>query len=174
MPWELTVLSETADPASDSRHWPPLGTGEAVCRRISACLPDVQWRREPSFIEKHQHLAADHPIRKFIADMTAEQRAWSSRPEWRGQYGGAGFTLEFFFADATISFFHIDVRGGGNPMPTLAALCRANGWLLKEAATGKLLELTATSAPEWEAFTQWRHQAIGEIARRRELERNDD
>jgi hypothetical protein len=39
MPWELTVLSEGADPATCSRDWPPLGTGEAVCRRIAACLP---------------------------------------------------------------------------------------------------------------------------------------
>jgi hypothetical protein len=168
MPWELTVLSETADPASTSRDWPPLGGGEAVCRCISACLPAAQWRRELSFIEKHQHLAADHPIRKFIADMTAEQRAWSSRPEWRGLYKGSGFTLEFFFADGPISLFHVDVRGGGNPMPVLAELCRANGWLVKEPATGKVLDLTAPSAREWEAFTRWRDQAIGEIAPRRD------
>jgi hypothetical protein len=164
MPWELTVLSETADSTSTSRDWPPVGSGETVVRGISACLPALQWRREPSFIEKHQHLAADHPIRKFIADMTAEQRAWSSRPEWRGLYDGAGFTLEFFFADGPLSFFHVDVRGGGNPVPTLAAMCRANGWLVKESATGKMLDLTAPSAPEWEAFTRWRDQAIGEIA----------
>jgi hypothetical protein len=173
MPWELTVLSEQADPASSSRDWPPLGTGEAVCSRIAACLPSFQWRREPSFIERHQHLPEDHPIRKYIDGLTAEQRAWSSRPEFQGLYEGEDFTLEFFFPDGPIAFLNVDVRGGGNPMPTLAALCRANAWALKEAAMGKFLDLSGPAAA-WEAFTRWRDRAIGEITGKQENETRGD
>jgi hypothetical protein len=169
MPWELTVLSEQADPASNSRGWPPLGTGEAVFRRIAACLLSVRWRREPSFIERHQHLPEDHPIRKFIDGLTDEQRAWSSRPEFKGLYEGEDFTLEFFCSDGPIAFLNVDVRGSGNPMPTLAKLCRANAWLLKEAATGKVLDLSGP-AVEWQTFTQWRDRALGELPGKQDKE----
>src|SRR5579871_6216752 len=99
MPWELSIYSQEAALSSSSKDWPFVGRGDEVCRRISASLPEVQWRREPSFIEQHESLPEDHPIRRFIADLTAEQSEWSSRPQYQGLYEGEGFTLEFFCQD---------------------------------------------------------------------------
>ena len=143
-----------------------------MCRRISASLPSVQWRREPSFIERHRHLPEDHPIRKDIDGLTPEQRAWSSRPQFQGLYEGEGFTLEFFGSVGPIVFVNVDVRGSGNPMPTLAGLCRANAWALKEVAAGKVLDLSGPAA-EWEAFTRWRDRALGEITGKDKAVRGD-
>jgi hypothetical protein len=169
MPWELTVKCELADPSLKSNDWPSLGRGEEVCRRISESLPTVQWRREPSFIEQHQHLPEDHPIRRFIDGSTAEQKEWNSRRAFKGLYEGEGFTLEFFLKDGPIPFFHIDVRGGGNPLPSLARLCRANKWAIEDV-TGKVVDLDLSFAPGWEEFRQWRDRAINEIAEKRQTE----
>jgi hypothetical protein len=173
MPWELTVRSEMADPSSSSKDWPSLGPGEEVCRRITECLPTVRWRREPSFIEQHEKLPENHPIRRYIESLTPEQKEWSSRPQFKGLYEGEGFTLEFFFTDGPVSFFHIDVRGGGNPMPALASLCRANQWAIRDV-TGKRIDLGSPSAKEWEAFTQWRDRIIEKIAEERQTEDTSD
>ena len=166
MSWELTVKSELADPSLRSNDWPLLGRGEEVCCRISESLPTVQWRREPSFVEQHQHLPEDHPIRRFIDSSTAEQKEWSSRPKFKGLYEGEGFTLEFFVLDGPIPFFHIDVRGGGNPLPRLARLCRANKWAI-QGVRGETVDLDLPSAPGWEAFIQWRDQVINESVKKR-------
>jgi hypothetical protein len=166
MPWELTVRSKLADPLSNSKDWPLLGQGDEVRLRISESRPEVRWRREPSFIEQHEGLPEDHPIRRFIADLTAEQREWSSRPQLKGLYEGEGFTLEFFCRDGSIQFFQIDVRGGGNPVPTLASLCKPNGWAIQEV-TGKVVDLDLPSSDSWEAFVAWRDRAIRETTEKR-------
>jgi hypothetical protein len=173
MPWELTVRSELADPSSKSNDWPLLGSGEEVCRRISETLPTVEWWREPSFIEKHQHLPEDHPIRKHIETMTPEEREFSSRSQWKGLYQGGGFTLEFFFTDGPVGFFQIDVRGGGNPLPPLAAMCKANRWAIKDVR-GDVVDLDLPSAPGWNEFTRWRDQVVSEITAEHRTEDEDD
>ncbi len=173
MPWELTIRSEMAAPTSSSDEWPVLGEGEEVCRRISKNLPTVQWRREPSFIERNQHFPEDHPIRSFIANSTAEQKDWMSRSEFKGLYRGEGFTLEFFVRDGPISFFQMDVRGRGNPMPVLVRLCRGNKWAIKDVE-GEVVDLDLPSLPGWEEFKQSRDQAVGEIEEEPQMEDADD
>jgi hypothetical protein len=163
VPWELTVKSELADRSLKSNDWPLLGRGSELCRRISECLPTVQWHREPSFLEQHQHLPEDHPIRSFMDSSTAEQKEWNARRGFKGLYEGEGFTLEFFFKDGLIRFFHIDVRGGGNPLQSLARLCSANKWAVQDV-TGKVVDLDLPSAPGWGEFTQWRDRAVNEIS----------
>jgi hypothetical protein len=169
MPWELTIRSKTVVLPSSSRDWPLLGQGEEVCRRISEGLPDVQWRREPSFIEQHQHLPRDHPIQKFIEEMTAEQREWSSRPKLKGLYEGEGFTLEFFCQDGPIQFFQVDARGSRNPMQPLVRVCKANGWAVQDV-TGKVVDLDSPRSESWDAFVAWRDRAINETAEKRKTE----
>jgi len=173
MPWELTIRSNQAALSSSSRDWPLLGEGEGVCRRISESLPDVQWCREPSFIEQHQHLPRDHPIQRFIEDMTAEQREWSSRPKFKGLYEGDGFTLEFFCQDGSIQFFQVDVRGGGNPLPPLVKVCKANGWAVQDV-TGKVVDLDSPRSESWDAFVAWRDRVIDETAGKRKTGNTDE
>jgi hypothetical protein len=165
MPWELTVKSDLAGPSSSSKEWPLLGKGDDVCNRISISIPQVEWHREPSFIEQHRHLPEDHPIQQLIASSTAAEKEWSSRAKFKGLYEGQGFTLELFVQDGQISFFHIDVRGGGNPMPLLARLCSMHKWAINDV-TGKVVDLSLPTAPGWEEFTQWRDQAIHQAAKR--------
>ncbi len=173
MPWELTFRSKLAVLPSSGREWPLLGQGDEVCRRISASLPSVQWRREPSFIEQHQGLPDDHPIRRFIAGLTAEQRAWSSRPQFNGLYEGEGFTLEFFCKDGPIQFFQVDIRGGGNPVPTLASLCNPNGWAVQDVS-GKVVDLDLPRSESWDAFVAWRDRAVNDTTGGRKSENVDE
>src|SRR4029453_8210949 len=85
---------------------------------------------------------------------------WSD-PAW-GTYRGDGFSVEFNFqADGTVEGFALHIRGGGDPFPTIVALCARNDWAAVDYSTGELIDLEHPSRDSWAAFQQYRDKVAG-------------
>ncbi len=96
--------------------------------------------------------------------------------EWGGHfwcyYYGEGFTLEINIGswdsedDEVIDSVSIEVRGGGDPIPTLLQLAAANRWALLDLATGQLIDPQAPSDAGWKAFQAARDQMVEDVRTR--------
>jgi hypothetical protein len=52
-------------------------------------------------------------------------------------FEGEEFSIVLYgFNAEPLSAIHAEVRGGGDPNPVLTALCRENGWVAIDDATG--------------------------------------
>ena len=52
-------------------------------------------------------------------------------------FEGEDFSVLLYGFDAEpLAAIHAEVRGGGDPHPVLTALCRGNGWVATDDATG--------------------------------------
>jgi hypothetical protein len=145
MPWEVTIVA-----SEDQRK--PLGTREEVIARVSAALPGVALQQPPV------------PPPQILAQMPEIVRESMLRPRLEADFETDEFVIQFF-ANATPTLYWIgaEVRGNGNPLPALAELCLPNGWLLIDASAKSLVDMSATSAPEWDRFRKWRDRAIGSV-----------
>lgn len=151
MPWEVTI--RRADGA-------PLGDQAAVRQQIAADLPAMQFYREPSGPEKIAAArAAGVEFPEFLRKHL-EQHAATERAELEGD----GFSILLYgFEAQPLTVIHADVRGQGNPLPVLTALCRPHGWLAIDNASGQPVELSGDEAASWEAFQSYRDRAIRSI-----------
>jgi hypothetical protein len=154
MPWEVTIRQADGS---------PLGDRDDVVRRISAAVPAFAWTEEPPFLERIKEMP-DHPFHALIPTWPEEVRASFSRPRLYADVEGDGFSIRLFgFEGTPIGAVHAEVRGDGNPLEVLSALCFANAWVAVDDAIGKSIQLSSGAAAEWEAFRQYRDRAIGII-----------
>lgn len=151
MPWEVTIRQTDGT---------PLGDVEAVRNQIAAALPAVSFYREPSGAEKI--VAARVAGRKFpgLIRRHMEQRPATMQSVFNGD--GCSVLLYGFEAHP-LSAIHAEVRGEGNPLSALAALCRPNGWVAVDDTSGEPVELADAAAEGWEMF-----QAFGDCIRESE------
>jgi hypothetical protein len=151
MPWEVTIRGANGAPVGDMA---------AVRQQITAAVPAIQFRREPSGLEQ---IAAARALGIEFPDVLRqhfEQRPATERAEFEGD----GFSLVLYgFEAQPLTAIHAEVRGDGNPVPVLAALCRPNGWLAVDDASGQPVEMAGTAAAGWEAFRAYRDRAIRSI-----------
>jgi hypothetical protein len=151
MPWE--VIIQAADGAE-------LGDVRLVREKITTSLPGIEFYMEPSGAEK---IAAARAMGVEFPDVIRnhlEQRAASLHADFEGD----GFSMQFYgFESQPLQTFYVDVRGSGNPLPALAALCRRNGWVAIECANRSTIGLTGTAAAGWDAFQKYRDNAISRI-----------
>jgi hypothetical protein len=55
----------------------------------------------------------------------------------------------------------VRVVGGGDPMPVLVSLCKANSWVIYDSHTGDLADLDAEDVSEsWHAYAEWRDRVL--------------
>jgi hypothetical protein len=56
-----------------------------------------------------------------------------------------------------------EVRGNGNPLPVIAALCRPNEWVAIDDASRQPVDLDGADAAGWEAFRAYRDRVINSL-----------
>src|SRR5436190_1036567 len=114
MPWEITIRSP--DNAV-------LGDAATVREKITAAIPGIQFHVEPSGAERiiaARAIGVEFPdaIRKHMEVRPARLQAL---------FEGDAFIIELYgFDSQPLCMIHLEIRGSGNPMPALAALCVPN------------------------------------------------
>lgn len=144
MPWDVTI--RRADGT-------PLGDIEAVRTQIAGALPAVSFHREPSGAEQ---IAAARAAGREFPDLIRQHM--EQRPAtMKAVFNGDGYSMLLYgFEAQPLSAIHAELRGNSNPAPLLAALCRPNGWVAVDEASGEPLELSDAVAAGWEAFQAFR------------------
>jgi hypothetical protein len=154
MPWEVTISSP---------HGEPLGDRDAVVKRISTAVPNIMWIEEPPLLERIKDMP-DHPFHALIPTWPEETRTSFSRAKLLAELDAEDLSIQLYgFETQPIASLNVEVRGAGNPVPALAALCIPNGWIAIECAHGTLVDLRSNAASGWEAFGEYRDRAIGSI-----------
>src|SRR5262245_33213606 len=148
MPWELTI--RRADNA-------PMGPIDVVRKKVTDCLPGLQFYMEPSGAEK---LAASDARGIVLPDVIREM--WQKQPALeQADYDEGTFHMRLFgFGHVPLISVDAEIRGNGNPLPAIAALCRPNGWIAIDLANGQPVDLEAEAASGWKSFPKWRDDTI--------------
>ena len=151
VPWEITIRRADGAPLCDLA---------AVRQEIADALPSIQFLREPSGNEK---IAAARAVGVEFPDIIRHHLENGPATE-RAEFEGNGFSVVLYgFEAEPLSAIHAEVRGQGNPLPVLAALCRPHGWVAVDDASGQPIELTGSAAAGWVAFQAYRDQAVRDI-----------
>jgi len=143
MPWEVSIVK------SATNETIPLGPRQTVIEAVSSALPGALLGNPPV------------PPPEFLATLSPAVRDAFSRPQLEAYYEDGDLVFEFHTLDLPeIRFLCVNVRGNGNPLPTLNKLCMPNGWSVISANDRSVVDLTAESASQWEHFRNFRHQAF--------------
>ena len=149
MPWTISI-SRSGDL--------PLGTVEAVQDAIHKGVSGVQFYREPSGNEKLAKIKVPLPdvVRRHMEQSPASIQ---------GDYQDGDLSLRFYLGSkADVQKIDVEIRGDGNPLPVIAAICLRHGWIAVDAAYGgQPLDLSASQAPGWKRFCEYRDTAIRKL-----------
>src|SRR5262245_41348550 len=147
MPWELTIR------AADGQ---PLGDRDSVVKRASTAVPGITWLEVPPFLERIKDMP-DHPFHALIPTWPEATRASFARASLQGDFKAEDFSIRLYgFETRPIASINVEVRGAGNPVPVLAALCIPNAWTAVDCCDGKQVDFAARAASGWEAFREYR------------------
>ena len=124
MPWEVTIRRPDGE---------PLGDLPAVRAGIEAAVPGMQFFRQPSGADR---IAAARARGIEFPDVIRE--SFERQPaKTQAVFEGDGFSILLYgFNAEPLTAVHAEVRGGGDPHPVVTALCRSNGWVATDDATG--------------------------------------
>jgi hypothetical protein len=156
MPWEVMIRKPREE---------PLGCRAEVVRWIATAVPAIEWVEDLPLLDQIKDMP-EHSFHSLLPTWSEETRAYFSRPHLRGDYfaGPLSIRLQGFEAEPLKSV-HVEVRGNGNPLPVLAAICVVHGWVAIDSDAGTPVDLTAGAAWGWEQFRQYRDRAIGVVHR---------
>jgi hypothetical protein len=138
MPWEVTIRRSDGS---------ALGNVESVQQQIVTAVPEMKFYREASGPEKiaiarAQGVEFPEVILRHFASLPAKLGA---------VYQGDSFTVSLFgFEAEPLQMIHAAIRGDGNPVPVLAALCQPHGWLAIDDASREVIDLADTKTSGWE------------------------
>ena len=145
MPWDITIV------ASEDRM-KPLGARDDVTARVAEALPGVELQRPPA------------PPPEMLAQMPEVIRENYLRLKLEADFEGEEVTIQFYADDAPeLHSIGAEVRGDGNPLPALAAVCVPNGWIVIDGGDKSVVNLSASGSPEWRRFRTWRDRAIASL-----------
>jgi len=106
----------------------------------------------------------NHPFRHLIPTWPEDLRQAMLRPTVQASFKGEDFSVQFYgFEGPVIKAIHAEVRGKGNPQGLLASVCRPDGWVVVDDATGREVDLEQEGLEGWKAFQEYRDDAIGRI-----------
>ena len=84
-------------------------------------------------------------------------------PQW-GLLDGFGWTIEFnHHATGPTNNIMLHVRGGGDVLPTIIRICRANEWVAFDTSTGQFIDLDSPSDEGWIGFQNFRDRVLHHI-----------
>ena len=152
MPWELTVVK------IDERNGTRIPLANKVLTRsiIEDALPGSEWQ---DGLPPRQMIEM---LEKTGMDPTTLEMM--NRPKLQGSFDGDEFSLEFYgFEGEPLMQFHIDVRGNGDPLPALVAICEKEKWTILDP-NRKPIDLAVARSKSWAAFKSWRDRAISQIS----------
>ena len=149
MPWEITIINGTPEARQ------PLGTREDVVAAIAEALPGALLQQPPV------------PSPELLQHMPPAVRDAVLRPKLEADFEADDFSIQFYTSDEPIvHWVNGEVRGNGDPLPALAAICAKTGWSVIDAAEKSVVDLRSRDgAPQWERFRQWRDRSIEQIKR---------
>jgi hypothetical protein len=151
MPWEVTIRQADGT---------PLGDLAVVRQQIAVSVPAMQFHREPSGPEK---IAAARAAGIEFPDVIRQHMEGRPATE-QAELDGDGFSVRLYGFDAQpLLAIYAEVRGNGNPVPFLAALCRPNGWVAVDDTSGQPVDLAGPTAAGWESFRAYRDRVIRSI-----------
>jgi hypothetical protein len=151
VPWEVAIrLPDNAD----------LGEVGMVRDRIAAAVPGIRFYMEPSGPEQ---LAAAREAGIEFPDVIRQHL--EERPATlQGDFEGTEFSMQLYgFESRPLQTIYVEVRGNGNPIPALAALCKPNGWVAVDCASRQCVDFEGKAATGWEAFRNYRDRSISRI-----------
>ena len=154
MPWEITIRALNDE---------PLGDRDTVVKLITAAIPAIRWIEEPPLLQRIKDMP-DHPFHALIPTWPEETRARFAQSKLLGDFEAPEFSVQLYgFEAKPISSVCVEVRGNGNPLPFLAAICKPNGWFATDDRDGQPVDLDAESANGWEWFRDYRDRVIGSV-----------
>lgn len=147
MPWEVTIINGTPD---DRR---PLGERESVLSRVGQALPGVKFEL---CLVPPQELTPE--MRAMLPEADRDRVL---RPQLEAFFEGDHFSIEFYCEDASeIDDLGANIRGTGDPLPALAAICLPNGWSAQNDVDRSLIDLASLDGSAWSRFSNWREKSI--------------
>ena len=147
MPWEITIINGSVERPK------PLGTREEVIAVFAEALPGVLLRQPPA------------PPQEWLDQMPSDLREAMLRPRLEAEFEAEDVSIQFYAShEPVLERVNGEVRGNGDPIPALAAICVKRGWSVIDSAEQSIVNLSSGSgAPAWERFRKWRDKAINEI-----------
>jgi hypothetical protein len=143
VPWEITIINGTLEQPQ------PLGTREEVVAAFAEALPGVLFKAPPP------------PPPKFLGGLPTFVQEAFTRPSLEAVFEGEDLSIEFRANDIPIlEWVNAEVRGNGDPLPALAALCLDRGWSVINADDNSVVNLAACHIRAWERFRKCRDWAI--------------
>jgi hypothetical protein len=133
MSWDLFVGSESG----------PIGTPDAVRKKIDAVLPGVDWADPSCGYLKQGGYSLEFQLLDDDDD-----------------------TDEGSDSEALLDGFTVSVRGGGSPLPPIVKLCKAYGWSLGDTGSGEEIDLDNPSDEGWREFQEFRDEVAGSVKSR--------
>jgi len=154
MPWEVTICSVTDE---------PLGDRDSVVNLISAAVSGMSWIEEPPLLERIKDMP-DHPFHALIPTWPAETRGSFARPTLLGDFDAGEFSVQLYgFESRPIKSVHAEIRGNGNPLPLLAAICIPNGWVAIDDTDRKRIDPNSEAATGWQRFRDYRDCVVRSV-----------
>ena len=143
MPWDIIIVN-----GSREDH-PPLGDRETVIAHISSAVPGLELCQPP------------RPPEQVLQMMPDAVRQSMLRPRLEAEYEANDLSIQFYCTDEpVIRSINAEVRGNGNPVPILAAICTPRGWSVIDVSGNSVVDLTKAEANAWDRFRKWRDRAI--------------
>lgn len=142
MPWEISFIRGSR-PGEQ-----PLGARDIVVEKLSRVLPPAQLRPPP-------HIPDD--VRSRMPPTVIEAM---SRRVLETEFDHPDLLIQFYCADSDpIQELHAEVRGEGDPIPVLKAICESTGWSVWDIGTETIVDLIQ-AATNWADFCEWRDRGI--------------
>ena len=99
----------------------------------------------------------DHPFHKLIPTWSAESQRRAALPRTVGIFEGESISIEIFGIDEDpVVDLNLEVRGSGDPVPSLMRLSSLLHWSIKELATDRVLD-EVRAKESWAAY----HRTFG-------------
>jgi hypothetical protein len=165
MPWEVSIKKPDK----------PLGSREEVISLMTAAVPTIQWIVEPPLTDRIKD-TPNHPFHKLLPTWDESTRTHMSTSHLHGIFSDGRVHIRFFGFEQTepMTWINSEIRGNGNPIPVLAAICIPNGWIAVDFCENKQIDLASADSSSWDAFRQYRDDAIQRIRERRESKPTDE
>ncbi len=110
------------------------------------------WRPEPIGSEDKARLMINEVLNRIVWDTSGYGRL--EHPD---------FSIEFHITkEPQIDSIGVRVVGGGDPIPIIIELCRANGWVVFDNQKGDFIDMGSDPSDTWRKFVEWRDRVIDE------------